>query len=83
MEDFSHSNCTIQDLEMCLDRDFPKGTELTPLEREHEAHVAFADARCRVYIGREEYFTQIDQYMKQHAKYPLVILGESGSTILL
>ena len=68
-----------QDLEWCVDEDFPKGTELSPLERERESHRAFADARCRVYIGREEYFTSIDDYMSQPQRKPLVLLGESGA----
>ena len=62
----------------CLNQDFPAGTELTMLEKESEAHEAFADARRRVYIGREEYFDQINGYMMKDLKKPLVILGESG-----
>jgi hypothetical protein len=54
------------------------GTEMTSLEREREAHKAFADARCRVYIGREQYFTQIDEFMNGNHCNPLVIMGESG-----
>jgi len=69
---------SLQDLSWCVDQDFPPGTELTPLEREREAHQAFADARRRVYIGREEYFTQIDDYMAKRNTQPLVLLGESG-----
>ena len=61
-----------------MDQDFPTGSELSPLEREREAHLAFADARRRVYIGREEYFTEIDAYMAEHRTQPLVLLGESG-----
>ncbi len=72
----------IQDLEWCIDEDFPVGTELTPLEREKEAHVAFAEARRRVYIGREEYFERISDYMKEDQDKPLVILGESGMKTL-
>lgn len=68
----------MQDLEWCIEQDFPRGTELTPLEREKEAHIAFADVRRRVYIGRGEYFAQIDNFMMTHQKEPLVILGESG-----
>ena len=68
----------MQDLITCLDEDFPVGTELTPLERERESHEAFADVRRRVYIGRDEYFNQINAYMLTHKPHPLVILGESG-----
>ena len=73
----------IQDLQWCLDEDFPIGTELTPLEREREAHIAFAEARRRVYIGREEYFERISDYMKEDQDKPLVILGESGMSVLV
>ena len=52
--------------------------QLTPLEREREAHTAFADARRRVYIGGQEYFSHIDSFMENSPKTPLVILGESG-----
>ncbi|XP_077992057.1 uncharacterized protein LOC144446177 [Glandiceps talaboti] len=68
-----------QDLESCVDQDFPIGTELTVLEREREAHMAFAEARRRVYIGRQEYFDSIQTFMSEKKKVPLVILGESGS----
>ena len=61
-----------------MDQDFPKGTELTALEREREAHLAFAAARKRVYIGRQEYFANISNFMTEHKGQPLVLLGESG-----
>ena len=53
------------------------------MEREKEAHVAFAEARRRVYIGREEYFKKISDYMKEDQEKPLVILGESGTLLLV
>ena len=61
-----------------IDQDFPKGTELTPLERERDAHNAFAEIRCQVYIGREEYFTTIMERVEKENTQPLVLLGESG-----
>ncbi|XP_061175870.1 uncharacterized protein LOC133184810 [Saccostrea echinata] len=67
-----------EDLQVCIDEDFPIGSELTPLEREREAHQAFADVRCQVYIGREEYFTEIDSNMEKGINQPMVLLGESG-----
>ena len=70
--------CDVQDLIACIDTDFPAGTALTPLEQERESHEAFADARRRVYIGREAYFNEISAYMSSHKPHPLVILGESG-----
>ncbi|KAL5013818.1 hypothetical protein ScPMuIL_008088 [Solemya velum] len=68
-----------KDLEWSINEDFPKGTELTPLEREREAHQAFADARCRVYIGGENYFAEINKTCDSGLSKPYVILGESGS----
>ena len=67
-----------QDLQWCIDQDFPEGTQLTPLEREREAHTAFAEARRRVYIGGTEYFKAIDEYMSEHHSKPLCIFGNSG-----
>ncbi|XP_060078987.1 uncharacterized protein LOC132558436 [Ylistrum balloti] len=68
-----------EDLEFCVNEDFPIGTELTPLEREQEAHQAFGDARTQVYIGREQYFVDIDKVMQEERDQPFVLLGESGS----
>ncbi|XP_041471148.1 TPR repeat-containing protein DDB_G0287407-like [Lytechinus variegatus] len=68
-----------KDLEMCINQDFPPESKLTPLQREHEAHLSFAEVRRRVYIGRAEYFTKIDDYFAGNPKLPFVVLGESGS----
>lgn len=62
-----------------LDNDFPKGSEPSPLERQREAHEAFADVRCRIYIGGEKYFQTIENLMKSNSRQPIVILGKSGS----
>ena len=67
-----------QDLAHCVDEDFPIGTELTKLEQQAEAHAAFAAARCRVYIGRQEYFTTINEEREKGHTEPFVLLGESG-----
>ena len=69
-------NC--QDLARCVDEDFPIGTELTKLQQQAEAHAAFAAARCRVYIGREDYFTTINAQREKQDHQPFVLLGESG-----
>ena len=68
----------LQDLQRCVDEDFPKGTELSKLEVQREAHDAFASVRCRVYIGRQNYFTEIDSHRADQIKQPFVLLGESG-----
>jgi hypothetical protein len=67
-----------QDLQNCIEDDFPAGTQLTPLQREKESHDAFADARRHVYIGKEEYFTALDEQVESFTGAPFVILGESG-----
>ncbi|XP_038072011.1 uncharacterized protein LOC119740704 [Patiria miniata] len=73
-----------KDLVWCVNEDFPPGSELTALQREHEAHLAFADPRRRIYIGGREYIKQINAFVAKAGKtdganVPLVILGESGS----
>ena len=67
------------DLLACIEADFPVGSEPTQLEREREAHDAFAEARRRVYVGRDEYFNEISAFMSKHLQQPLVVLGRSGS----
>ncbi|XP_053394800.1 uncharacterized protein LOC123525710 isoform X2 [Mercenaria mercenaria] len=68
-----------KDLKRCVDEDFPVGTELTKLEQQREAHNAFAEKRCRVYIGREDYFRTVDEKRSKKINQPFVLLGESGS----
>ncbi|WAR23121.1 Y7407-like protein [Mya arenaria] len=51
-----------KDLEDSIEEDFPKGTELTKLEQQREAHQAFAAARTRVEV--EE--TEPDTFMFVH-----------------
>lgn len=68
-----------KDVIQWLESDFPKGSELSRLEIQREAHEAFADARCRVYIGGEKYFQMIDTLMTTTKRQPVVILGQSGS----
>ena len=72
-----------QDLAQCVDEDFPIGTELTKLQQQAEAHNAFAAARCRVYIGREEYFTSINEQREKKHHEPFVLLGESGMNTVM
>ncbi|XP_064632184.1 uncharacterized protein LOC135490720 isoform X2 [Lineus longissimus] len=67
-----------EDLQNCIEDDFPAGTQLTRLQQEKESHDAFADARRHVYIGKEEYFTSIDAQVETFTGAPFVILGESG-----
>ncbi len=66
-----------------MEEDFPRGTRLSALDQEREAHQAFAEARRRVYVGGSQYFAQLDAYVEEHRKSPLVILGESGKFEML
>ena len=68
------SNSLLQDLMKCINEDFPAGTNLSHLEREQEAHDAFAEARRRVYIGRQEYFDYIDNYFVKSGKVREIVL---------
>ena len=68
----------LQDLWKAIDKDFPTGSEPSPLEIEERKHESFAQARRSVYIGRREYFKQLDDHVHKES-IPLVILGESGS----
>jgi tetratricopeptide (TPR) repeat protein len=68
----------LEDLWAVIDKRFPEETVPTPLERERMDHEAFAAARTRVYIGREEYFQKLDKHIAGDGP-PLVLLGESGS----
>jgi tetratricopeptide (TPR) repeat protein len=68
----------LKDMTAVIDMLFPEGAEPDPLEREMLDHEAFAESRCGAYIGREEYFKQLDEHA-DGAGPPLVVLGESGS----
>jgi nephrocystin-3 len=68
----------LDDLWNVIDKKFPIEKVPTPLERERIEHEAFALARTKVYIGREEYFKRINEHVKGN-DLPLVLLGDSGS----
>ncbi|MEK6261703.1 MAG: tetratricopeptide repeat protein, partial [Planctomycetota bacterium] len=67
----------LADFTALIDDLYPKGDEPSPLERERTDHLAFAQSRAGVYIGRQEYFDRLDAHIASDAP-PLVILGESG-----
>jgi tetratricopeptide (TPR) repeat protein len=69
----------LRDLTAILDERFPseKVVPLHPLDREAAEHEAFAASRARVYVGRPEYFDQLDAHVAGSGS-PLVVLGESG-----
>ncbi|KAL3870127.1 hypothetical protein ACJMK2_042738, partial [Sinanodonta woodiana] len=67
------------DLVLCVEQDFPKGTEPTNLEKQRMSHGAFAENRQHVFVGRQEYIYAINEQRKKNLNTPFVILGESGS----
>jgi len=68
----------LEDLWKVIDKRFPMEEVPTALERERMDHEAFAAARQKVYIGRDEYFKQLDEHAASKGQ-PLVVLGESGA----
>jgi hypothetical protein len=52
----------LADLTALIDRLFPAGSEPDPLDREAAEHESFARSRLGVYIGRPEYFAQLDAF---------------------
>jgi len=67
----------LEDLWHAIDEEYPKGSELTPLDQEAAEHEAFAESRARVYIGRKEYFDRLNTHIESDDP-PLVLLGDSG-----
>jgi len=68
----------LADLWQAIDARFPADTIPTALEQERRGHEAFAAERTRVYLGRPEYFEQLDAHARGSGP-PLVLLGDSGS----
>jgi len=67
----------LADLTEVIDSLYPEGSELEPLDREAAEHENFAQSRFGVYIGRKEYFEQLDAHLQGDGP-PLVVLGDSG-----
>ena len=77
----------LADLTAVINRVFPEGSKLPPLDREAAEHEIFARSRCvvevrpeekvGVYIGRRDYTDQLDAHAAGNGP-PLVVLGESG-----
>lgn len=66
------------DLTALIDRVFPPGSAPDAIERERREHIAFSRERGRHYLGRSEYYRELDDYLTGDGS-PLVIIGESGS----
>jgi tetratricopeptide (TPR) repeat protein len=67
----------LDDLWEIIDKKFPQEEVPSALESERMDHQAFASARTKVYIAREEYFKRLDEHIKSKS-LPLVLTGESG-----
>lgn len=71
-------HCVLEDLTSLVNRLFPEGEKLDPLDRDLADHEAYAQNRARVYVGRKEYFDRLDEHVAGEGP-PLVVVGESGS----
>jgi tetratricopeptide (TPR) repeat protein len=67
------------DLSALIDRLFPPGAEPTALDREAAEHESFAQSRAGIYIGRQEYFQQLNEFAQAAGGEGLIVLGEPGS----
>jgi tetratricopeptide (TPR) repeat protein len=67
----------LKDLTAVVDRLYPEGSELEPLDAEAVEHEALAASRARVYVRRTEYYERLDAHARGDGP-PLVVLGESG-----
>ncbi|MBN1460183.1 MAG: DUF4062 domain-containing protein [Armatimonadetes bacterium] len=66
------------DLTALIDRVFPPGSAPDTIERERREHIAFSRERGRHYLGRPEYYRELNEHLAGDGP-PLVITGESGS----
>lgn len=80
-EDYPHPQAlawlVVDDLKDAIEAQFPIESIPDPLAREARDHEAFAETRRRTYIGRPEYFAQLDRHALADGP-PLALLGESG-----
>jgi tetratricopeptide (TPR) repeat protein len=68
------------DLQTAIEGMFPGGEEPDPLDREAAEHEAFGRSRRRIYLGRQDYFRQIDEFAdRQDGGKGLLVVGEAGS----
>jgi nephrocystin-3 len=67
----------LEDLWAAIDKAFPEGEPLDPLDQEIADHEAFAQSRAKIYIQREQDFRRLDGHVQGDGP-PLVLVGESG-----
>lgn len=62
-----------------IDRDFPLEHAISQVEQDRLPHEVYRESRCRVYIGKESYFEQLDQHvLSPTTNTPIVIFGDKG-----
>jgi hypothetical protein len=67
----------LKDFTALLEQLYPAEEVPGPLRHEATAHRAFADARARAYVGRQERFDRLEAHVAGHGP-PLIIFGEPG-----
>ena len=82
-----HENCrnprelaalVLADLRETIDRLYPEGSALDPLDQQAADHETFAASRRSAYVGRDEYFARLQRYVAGGGP-PLAVVGESGA----
>ncbi len=53
--------------------------EADPLHLQTEAHAAFREERARVFVGRKDLLDEVERYLDDDRRQPLVLHGTSGS----
>jgi nephrocystin-3 len=67
-----------EDLWKLIDEAYPDSEVPDALTRERMMHEAYAATRCRLYLGGERYFAELDDAMKAKSFRPVLITGQSG-----
>jgi hypothetical protein len=67
----------LEDLTALLERLYPAEEVPGPVRQEAAAHRAFADARARAYVGRQEHFDQLEAHVAGRGP-PLIVFGDAG-----
>lgn len=67
----------MQDFTKVIDKLYPEGEPLDPLDREADEHEAYAKSRVGLYIERGDYFVRLDDHIDGDDQ-PLIVLGDSG-----
>ena len=67
------------DLRALIEEEYPADEVPDDLTLERMRHEAYSQARRKLYIGGENYFTQLDAAMTTEVSRPVLITGESGT----